>query len=382
MDFNFSEEQRQLEDTVKRFVDRDYPVERRRGIKDSPGGWSREVWRELADLGVLAINVSEEHGGLGAGPIETMLVMNAFGAGLLVEPYLASAVVATALIRAAADEIRQAELLPAIAAGERIAVLAHEEAGARGETARVETRATKNADGYLLQGRKAVVAHAGAADVLLVSARTSGAPDAAHGISLFLLRKNMPGLTLCDYPTLDGRRAADVRLDHVPLPASARLGAEGRAFGAIERALDLGIAALCAEASGIMKALLDATVEYLKTRRQFGQPIGGFQALRHRAADMLVLYEQAKSMSYLAAMRCTSDNAAERRRAVSAAKVVTGQACRFISQQALQLHGGMGMTDELNVSHWFKRLTAIELAFGDTDSHIERFIEAAGFGSA
>ena len=377
MDFEFSEEQRQLEDTVRRFVERDYGFERRRAIKDSPAGWSREAWQALADLGVLALNVPEAHGGLGCGPLETMLAMNAFGAGMLLEPYLESAVLATALLREAADAAQQAALLPALAAGEKIAVPAHDEPGARGETARVESRAGRSGDGYILQGRKAVVPHAGAADILIVSARTSGAADDPEGISLFLVDKDAPGLTLREYPTLDGRRAAEVRLDKVSLPGTARLGAEGQAFAAIERAIDIGIAALCAEAVGAMKALLDATVEYLKTRRQFGQPIGRFQALQHRTADMLVHYEQAKSMGTLAAMRCTSENRRERRKAVSAAKVTIGQACRFIGQQAVQLHGGMGMSDELNVSHWFKRLAAIELTFGDTDTHIGRFIEAS-----
>jgi alkylation response protein AidB-like acyl-CoA dehydrogenase len=377
MDFSFNEEQRQLEETVRRFVARDYTFERRRAVKDSPEGWSREIWQALADLGLLALNVPEEQGGLGAGPVETMLAMNAFGAGLLVEPYLESAVVATALIRDTADAAQRAAWLPALAAGGKIAVPAHDEAGARGETARVATRAVRSGEGYVLHGHKAVVSHAGAADILIVSARTSGKADSREGTSLFLVDKVSPGITLREYPTLDGRRAAEVRLDKVAVPASARLGAEGQACAAIERAIDIGVAALCAEATGMMKALLDATLEYLRTRRQFGQPIGRFQALQHRAADMLIHHEQAKSMSCLAAMRCDSDNAVLRRKAVSAAKVVIGQAGRFIGQQAVQLHGAMGMTDELNVSHWFKRLAAIELAFGDTDTHLERFIEAS-----
>ncbi|MCX7175316.1 MAG: acyl-CoA dehydrogenase [Proteobacteria bacterium] len=378
MDFSFSEEQQQLGDTLRRFVARDYTFEKRKGIKDSAGGWSREVWRTLADIGVLAVNVPEEHGGLGYGPVETMLVMNTFGAALLVEPYLSSAVIATTLIGDIGDEKLQAELLPQLAAGDRIAVLAHFEPGSRFETRHVEATARAIGDGYILNGHKAVVLHAGAADALLVSARTSGGADDADGISLFLVPRVTPGMTLREYPTLDGQRAAEVLLREMSLPASARLGdaalVSNSALPAIEQALDIGLAALCAEAIGVMDALIAATVDYLKTRQQFGQPIGRFQALQHRMADMLLYREQARSMSYLAAMRCNSQDLRERRRTLSAAKVTIGQACRFIGQNAVQLHGGMGMSDELNVSHWFKRLAMIELSCGDTDTHLQRFI--------
>lgn len=359
MDFSFTEEQRQLEDTVRRFVAKDYAFEQRRAIPDSAAGWSREAWQALADLGLLALNVPEAHGGLGAGPVDTMLAMNALGPALPLEPYLASAVVATALLRECPP---QAGLLAQMAAGERIVVLAHHEpAGAATVCRPAETD-------FFLDGRKCVVAHAAAADMLIVSARLG------DELALFLVPRDVAGLTLDSYPTLDGTRAAEVHLAGVRLPATTRLAA-GQA--ALARALDIGLAALCAEAVGIMKATLDATVEYLRTRQQFGQPIGRFQALQHRAADMLLHYEQAKSMSYLAAMRCTSKNAAERRRALSAAKVVIGRAARFIGQQAVQLHGGMGMSDELVVSHWFRRLTAIEIEFGDSDTHLQYFIEAS-----
>ncbi len=359
MDFSFTEEQRQLEDTVRRFVAKDYAFEQRRAIRDSAVGWSREAWQALADIGLLALNVPEEHGGLGAGPVDTMLAMNALGPGLLLEPYIASAVVATALLRECPP---QSGLLARMAAGERIVVLTHEEPNG------VATRCRPDGTDFLLDGRKCVVAHAAAADALIVSARLG------DDLALFLVPRDAPGLTLDSYPTLDGTRAAEVHLAGVRLPATARLAA---GHAALERALDIGLAALCAEAVGIMKAAIDTTVDYLRTRQQFGQPIGRFQALQHRAADMLLHYEQAKSMSYLAAMRCTSKDAAERRRALSAAKVLTGRAARFIGQQAVQLHGGMGMTDELVVSHWFKRLTAIEMLFGDSDTHLQAFIEAS-----
>jgi alkylation response protein AidB-like acyl-CoA dehydrogenase len=215
--------------------------------------------------------------------------------------------------------------------------------------------------------------HAGAADSLLVSARTSGEAGDAQGVSLFLVPRVSPGLVLDAYPTIDGQRAADVYLEGVELPAGSRLGAEGAALAPIEAALDIGLAALCADAVGVMQALVDATVEYVRTRQQFGQPIGRFQALQHRIADMVIHLEQARSMSYLAALRCTDEDVLERRRALSAAKAVIGQAGRFVGQQAVQLHGGMGMTDELKVSHWFKRLTAAQLMFGDSDVHLQRF---------
>jgi alkylation response protein AidB-like acyl-CoA dehydrogenase len=374
MNFTFTEEQRLLEDTVRRFVARDYTFEKRRSIIASRSGWSRDVWRSFADIGLLALNVPEEHGGLNAGPVETMLVMNALGHGIVVEPYLASAVLSTWLIRLAGDPAAQFELLPPLGSGELIAALAHAEPGARYELNRVETRATRTGPDYRLTGRKTAVIHGGAADVLLVSARTSGNADDEAGISLFAVKRDAPGVTIKDVPTLDGQREAEVLLRDVSVPASARLAAEGAAFAIIEHAHHIALAALCAEAVGTMKAMLDATLEYLRTRRQFGQPIGRFQALQHRAAEMLMHYEQAKSMSYFAAIRCTDSNPVERRHTLSAAKVIIGRACRYVGQQAVQLHGGMGMTDELNVSHYFRRLTAIELGFGDTDSHLEQFI--------
>ena len=375
MDFSFSEEQQQLQDAISRFVQGDYSFERRKGIIASPEGWSKEAWQGLADLGVLAINVPEAHGGLGYGPIETLLAMQSVGPALLCEPLLESAVIATALVREFGTGEQQAELLPVMAAGEVIVVLAHLEAAARGEADWVETRATKSGDDFLLQGHKAVVAQADTADELLISARTDGAPGDAHGVSVFRVARDTPGLQLKAYPTLDGRRAAEVILRDVRVPASARLGNAGAALPAIERALDIGLAALCAEALGVMEATVNATIEYLKTRQQFGQPIGRFQALQHRTADMLLHLEQSRSMAYLAAMNCNLADDTQRRKTLSAAKVVVGNACRFISQQSVQLHGGMGMTDELTLSHWFKRLMAIELTFGDTDSHLQRFAQ-------
>jgi alkylation response protein AidB-like acyl-CoA dehydrogenase len=373
LNFEFSDEQRQLHEVVERYLGEQYRFDRFQSIKRSSAGWDPEVWRGLAELGVLAITVPTEHGGLGFGPLETLAMMGDCGRSLLLEPVLSSAVIATAVLCAFANEAPAAELLTAMAAGEKIAVLAHFESDARFESQWVTTRARKAGERYRLDGHKGVVMHAGAADTLLVSARTAGEAGEAQGVSLFLVPRAAPGVTLDIYPTVDGQRAADVYLKGVELPIASRLGPEGSALAAVEAALDIGLAALCADAVGVMQALVDATIEYVRVRQQFGQPIGRFQALQHRIADMLIHLEQARSMSYLASLRCTSENVAERRRALSAAKTVIGQASRFVGQQAVQLHGGMGMTDELVVSHWFKRLTGAQLMFGDSDTHLQRY---------
>ena len=374
MDFNFTEEQQLLADTVKRFVREDYTFERRREIIASPEGWSREVWAKLAELGLTALNVPEAHGGLNAGPVETMLVMNAIGEGLVVEPYLGAAVLAPALISRLADEKAASELFEGLVSGERIVIVAHQEPLARGEVQHVQTRAEKSGNGYVLDGHKAVIIHGGAADELLVTARTSGQPGDRDGVSVFRVDPRADGVTVKSYKTIDGLRGADIILKGVKVGADRRIGLEGGAFDAIEAAHDIALSALCAEAVGIMKAMNAATLEYTKNRKQFGQPIAKFQVLQHRMVDMFMHSEQALSMSYLAAIKCVDPDPVERHRALSAAKVVIGQAGRFVGQQAIQLHGGMGMTDELMISHHFKRLTAIDLSFGDTDFHLQKFI--------
>jgi alkylation response protein AidB-like acyl-CoA dehydrogenase len=373
LDFDFSDEQVQLRDVVARYLGDHYSFERYRAIKTSAAGWDPAVWRGLADLGVLGLTVPAAQGGLGFGPLETLAMMGDCGRYLLLEPMLSSAVIATAALRPFVADTAAALLLTDMAAGEKIAVLAHFESGARFDSRWVTTRARRVGEGYRLEGHKGVVMHAGAADRLLVSARTAGEPGDAAGVSMFLVPRTAAGVVLDAYPTLDGQRAADVYLQGVDVPAAGRLGAEGGALTAIEAALDVGLAALCADAVGVMQALLDATIEYVRARQQFGQPIGRFQALQHRIADMLIQLEAARSMSYLAALRCTALDVGERRRAVSAAKAVIGQAGRFVGQQAVQLHGGMGVTDELKVSHWFKRLTAAQLMFGDSDTHLQRY---------
>lgn len=377
MDFNLSEEERLLDDMVREFIDREYTFEKRRKILESEEGFSPDIWRQLAELGLLGIGISEAQGGVDAGPVATMLVMDALGAGLVLEPYLTSAVVASALLRHIDDPKHSPELLTGIAAGQTIVALAHREAGARDGPEAVATVAEPRGNGYALRGSKAFVAHAQIADALIVSARIPGTEPNDSGVSLFRVPRGSAGLEIRPYKSIDGQLAADIELKDIELPADACIGRPGGARDALERADDAGLAAVCAEAVGAMQAVLDTTAEYLRTRQQFGRPIGRFQALQHRAADMLIHCEQARSMSYLATLRCLDADRKRRRHALSAAKVLIARACRFVGQQAIQLHGGMGVTDELSVSHYFKRLTAIELAFGDADYHIDRFIETS-----
>ena len=373
MDFKFSEEQLALKDTLSRFIAKDYGFEQRRALAKSEAGFSRDHWRRFADLGVLALPYPEEFGGLGGNAVDTLLVMEMLGRGLVLEPYLATVVLAGGLIRDAGSQAQKAEFLPAIAAGELLLALAHHEPGARYETRHVATVARRDGDGYRMDGAKAVVISGPSADKLVVSARTSGGHRDETGISLFLVDAQAAGVRLRGYPTQDGGRAAEIDFHGVELPASALIGAEGGALPAIEWALDHAIAALCAEAVGIMAAVNEATLDYLKTRRQFGQPIGSFQALQHRMVDMVIATEQARSMALLAAVRVDTPDVALRRRSVSAAKAHIGQQARSVGQQAVQLHGGMGVVDELMVSHHFKRLTMINATYGDADHHLGLF---------
>ncbi len=381
MDFSFTDEQLLLRDTAARFIAREYGFDTRRAILGGAGGerGAREagLWRTLAELGLLALRVPEEDGGVGGGAVDTLLVMSVFGKGLFAEPYLASAVLATeAIVRLGSPAQRRRWLRP-MAAGTLIAAFAHDERGTRGDALALATRATRVGAGYLLEGHKTVVEHGARADLLLVSARTDGG-----GVALFALGRETPGLRLAAYPTVDGGGAAEVFLEPVYLPASARLGegesegeggAEGDAAEALLAVLDSGLAAVCGEAVGVLERSLEATVEYIRARTQFGAPIATFQVLQHRIADMRIHLEQACSMACLAAARAGAGTAAERARAMSAAKVVVGEACRFVGEQAVQLHGGMGMTEELDIAHCFRRLFAIEKRFGSTQDHLARF---------
>ena len=373
MDFNYSNEQLALQDTLQRFIARDYGFERRRELARSALGFSAEAWAQYADLGLLSLPFPEEFGGLGGNAVDIMLVMELVGRGLLLEPFLSTIVMCGGLIRDAASEPLKRTMLPRIGAGEIKLALACYEAAGRYELSRVACAAVQSAGGWRLSGRKTVVLDAPSADYFLVSARTGGDAAEREGISLFLVGRETAGATTFEYSTQSGSRAADLHLENVVVDASALIGPPERGLAIVERAVDRGIAALCAEAVGIIAALNEATLNYLKTRKQFGVPIGKFQALQHRMADMFIAAEQARSMAVIAAVHVDSDDAAERRRAVSGAKAYMGQAARFVGQQAVQMHGAMGVVDDYIVSHYFKRLTMIDLSLGDTDFHLARF---------
>jgi alkylation response protein AidB-like acyl-CoA dehydrogenase len=373
MDFNYSNEQLALQETLQRFIGRDYGFERRRELARSALGFSAEAWAQYADLGLLSLPFPEEFGGLGGNAVDIMLVMELVGRGLLLEPFLSTIVMCGGLIRDAASEPLKRTILPRIGAGEIKLALACYEAAGRYELSRVACTAARSGGGWRLSGRKTVVLDASSAEYFLVSARTGSDTAYAQGISLFLVGREAAGVTMFAYPTQSGGRAADLRLEDVAVDENALIGPPEMGLAIVERAVDRGIAALCAEAVGIITALNEATLNYLKTRKQFGVPIGKFQALQHRMADMFIAAEQARSMAVIAAVYADSDDPAERRRAVSGAKAYIGQAARLVGQQAVQMHGAMGVVDDLIVSHYFKRLTMISLSLGDTDFHLARF---------
>jgi len=360
MDFDFSDDQEMLRDSVRKWVDKAYGFEQRRATVKA-GGFSAQAWNDLADLGLTGLQVPEAQGGMGFGPIDAMVVMEELGRGIVLEPYAAVALVATHLLKASQSPSAQT-WLEGIASGKERVVLAHQERKARYRLAHVETTAKSVNGHWQLSGAKTVVpagAHAGA---FIVPARVSGAVDAPEGIALFLVSKDAKGVKVSGYGTQDGASAADLTLADA---AATELLPAGPAFAALEEAIDIGIAALCAEAVGAMDKLVDLTVEYMNTRKQFGVPIATFQALRHRIADVKMQLELARSMSYFATLKM-NEPAAARRRALAQAKYQLGVSMRFVGQQCIQLHGGIGVTDEYIAGHYFKRLTVMELSFGDT----------------
>lgn len=360
MDFDFSEDQQALRDAVRRFVDKDYGFERRAQIARA-GGFDRAAWDGLAGLGLTALAVPEAHGGLGFGAVEAMVVMEELGRGLVLEPVAQGALIAPALLGHAPDALRAA-WLPRIAGGEALVVLAHQEAKSRYRLNRVATRAV---DGKLT-GVKSLVPAGDIADAFIVPARVSGADDALEGIALYLVERGAAGVHTRAYSLYDGSRAAEVHLDNTP---AQLIAGPDQGLALLELAADIGIAAQAAEAVGVMEKYLAMTVEYLNTRKQFGVAIASFQALRHRTADVKMQLELARSMSYYATLRL-GDAPATRRRAVSQAKVQLGNAMRFVGQQCTQMHGGIGVTDEYAGSHYFKRLTVMEMQWGDTLHHL------------
>jgi alkylation response protein AidB-like acyl-CoA dehydrogenase len=363
MDFDFTEDQASLRDAVQRWVDKDYGFEHRRGVVRA-GGQSSEDWQALAGLGLMGLSVPEAHGGMGFGAVDAMVVMEELGRGLVLEPFAQGALMAPTVLQAAPEALQSA-WLPKIAGGEALVVLAHQERAARHRLNHVTTQAVSGAAGWMISGAKSIVPAGDRADALIVPARVSGAADDAAGIALFLVERGAEGVTAQGYLTQDGSRAAELTFANSP----AQLITDSGAHALLELAVDVGIAALSAEAVGAMDKLVAITADYMNTRKQFGVAISSFQALRHRMADVKMQLELARSMSYFATLKL-NEEAAPRRRALSQAKLQLGQSMRFVGQQCIQLHGGIGVTDEYIASHYFKRLTAMELQFGDTLHHL------------
>jgi hypothetical protein len=372
MDFSFTEEQSLLRDSVAAYLADHYDFDKRRAAIKSASGWRPAVWKAFAeDLGILGASFPEELGGLGGGPIETMVVMEEFGRALVVEPYLSTVVIGGGFLRRAGTDAA-AELIGRVIAGEAIIAFASAEPQGRYSLTNLRTTARQDGEGWVLNGQKAVVVGAPWASHLIVTARTSGGQTDEAGISVFVVEKGAAGVVSRDYPTVDGRRASEITFENVRVGSQALIGEAGAALPLIEQVVDEAIAAQCAEACGVLRKLHEGTLEYTRQRKQFGQPIAAFQVLQHRMVDMFIQVEQAISMTYMAHVRL-SEPAAERAKAISAAKVQIGRACRFVGQNAIQLHGGMGMTDEMAIGHYFKRATMIEGEFGSVDHHLRRY---------
>lgn len=373
MDFSLTEEQTLLQDSVSRFVQNDYGFEARQKLVRQEPGFSTDHWAKFAELGWLGVPFSEEDGGFGGGAVELILMMEQFGKGLVVEPFLPTVVLAGGAIALAGSQDQKAAHLPGIVDGSTQAALAFAEPQGRYNLADLTTTAKADGDGWVIDGYKAVVLNGPSADLLVVSARTGGGQRDADGVSLFLVPANAAGIDRRDYPTVDGLRASEVTFDGVKVGGDALLGEAGAALPVLEQVIDRAILAVGAEAVGAMEVAYKATVEYTKQREQFGQPIGQFQVLQHRMVDMFMEHEQSKSLMFMAAMRMDEGYGDAAKKAVSAFKVQVGKSGRFVGQQAVQLHGGMGMTDELSVGHYFKRLTTIDTLFGNVDFHLKRF---------
>lgn len=372
MNFAHTEDRRMLADSLNRFIAEQYAFETRDRIAKSAQGFSTEIWQQFAELGVIGALFREEDGGFGGGGFDIAVVFEALGRGLVVEPLLGAVMVGDAI--AAAGSEAQKETLAEIIGGGTIAALAHDEPGTHYELAHVQTRADRSGDRWLLNGAKAVVPQGEQADLFLVSARSSGAPDDEAGISLYLVPAKTKGVYVRGAPAIDGGRVAEVVLDGVTLPADALLGAEGQGHAVLERAVGRGVLALSAESLGAMEAAKAATLEYLRTRKQFGMLIGSFQALQHRMADLLLEIEQARSAVINAAAAIDDADRATRERALSAAKASIGRIGALVAEESIQMHGGIGMTWELPLAHYAKRLVMIDHQLGDEDHHLQRFI--------
>ena len=372
MDFNFNEEQTLIQSQVAQFIQRDYEWEKRQVLVASDLGFSSENWKIFAELGWLGISLSENSGGFGGSALESMIIMEEFGKGLVVEPFLETVILCAGLIDSCGNEEQKADLLGPVISGEMHLALGFTEPQSRFNLADVTTEAKKKNGDYLVNGFKSVVMNGPNANKLIISARTSGKQNDKEGISLFIIDSNLDGVSLRNYPTVDGRRASEVTLENVIVPSSSLLSEEGNGFQHLEDAIDTATLAICAEAVGAMEVLYKTTVEYTKIRKQFGQAIGKFQVLQHRMVDMFMEYEQSKSLLYMATIK-NVEGSKDAKKAISGLKYQVGKAAKFIGQQSVQLHGGMGVTEELSVGHFFKRLTTIITIFGNTDYHLKRY---------
>ena len=372
MDFTFSDEQSLIQNQVEQFIQRDYDWETRQSFITSDLGFSADNWKTFAELGWLGISLSEESGGFGGTAIDTMIVMEEFGKGLVLEPFLETVVMSAGLIDMAGSPEQKKDILSEVVEGKMQLALAYAEPQSRFNLSDVMTEAKKEGDNFVLNGFKSVVMNGPNAHQIIVSARTSGDQRDEKGISLFLVDAESSGLSLRDYQTVDNRRASEVTLESVTVPSSSLIGEFNQGLKVLESTIDSSILAISAEAVGAMEVLYKTTVEYAKTREQFGTPIGKFQVLQHRMVDMFMEYEQCKSLLYMATMK-HDESSPDAKKAISGLKYQVGNASKFIGQQAVQLHGGMGVTDELNVGHYFKRLTTIGTIFGNSDHHLKRY---------
>ncbi|MCB1644007.1 MAG: acyl-CoA dehydrogenase family protein [Pseudomonadales bacterium] len=377
MDFSLSEEQSLLQDSVQRFIQNDYAFETRQKLLQTEEGFSRDNWSRFAELGWLALPFREESGGFGGGAVETMIMMEELGKGLVVEPVISSAYLAGKCLEESGQTAHIEGPLAEIIAGTKLGALAFVEPQARFNLADVKTTATAEGDGFVINGFKGLVLGGPSADLLVVVARTSGEQRDTAGITLFLVDAAAEGVSLRNYPTVDGHRASELTLESVKVDGSAVIGTVGEGLAILGKVIDYGILAVSAEAVGAMEVAYKSTVEYCKTREQFGQPIGKFQVLQHRMVDMFMEHEQSKSLLYMAAMLLDEGYNDEARKAVSALKVQIGKSGRFVGQNAIQLHGGMGMTEEMAIGHYFKRLTVIDTLFGNVDFHLKKYTQAA-----
>ena len=372
MDFTFNEEQSLIQDQVDQFVQKEYDWETRQALSNSDLGFGIDNWKKFADLGWLGISVSEDNGGYGGTAIESMLIMEAFGKGLVVEPFLETVIMSASLIDDHGSDQQKSSVLEPAIAGEMQLALAYAEPQSRFNLSDLVTEAKLDGDNYILNGYKSVVMNGPSANKFIISARTSGTQLDESGISLFLVDSDSTGLDKTDYKTVDGRRASDLSIENVSVPKDNLIGQQDKGFEILDSAIDKAILAISAEAVGAMEVLYKTTVEYTKTREQFGTAIGKFQVLQHRMVDMFMEYEQCKSLLYMATMK-HEEGSPDAKKAISGLKYQVGKAGKFIGQQAVQLHGGMGVTDELNVGHYFKRLTTVGTIFGNTDYHLKKY---------